>query len=284
MENLNSDLLRTFLAIIDTGSISAGAVRIGRSQTAVSMQIKKLESVLGRPVFERHGRGVSLNTAGEKLEATARQTVSLLDASLAEIKSDELAGLIRLGIPDDRSKTVLSNIVAEFAKSHPRVELVVQCASGATYAQAIAAGKLDVALYEVESTSPHLDVLASERTYWVSSRHHCVHEQDPLPVALFDHDCWWREMALDTLHRSHRDYRVVFSSESVAGVATAIRAGIAVGLLGQSSIEEGFCILSEPGTFQDMHVSKLVLDQRQDLTGSAVRALTEIIRQAFADN
>ncbi|MEQ9199847.1 MAG: LysR substrate-binding domain-containing protein, partial [Rhodospirillales bacterium] len=236
MNKLDSDLLRTFLAIIDSGSMSAGAIRIGRSQSAVSLQMKRLESVLGQPVFDRHGRGVVLSAAGEKLEPTARRTVSLLDMSLADFRSDELAGSIHLGIPDDYSKRVLAGIIAEFAHNHPAVEIKVHCASGAGFPEAVAKGMLDLALFEVEKTLPHQEVLREEKTFWVSSRLHSPDEMNPVPVALFDRDCWWREVALNTLRESKRAYRVVYSSESVAGVAAAIEAGIAVGMLGESGI------------------------------------------------
>ncbi len=282
MDHLDSDLLRSFLAIIDTGSISAGAARIGRSQSAVSLQVKRLEQIVGKPVFERHARGVALSPAGEKLEPVARRTVSLLDASLADIRSDDLAGAIRIGIPDDRSKTVLSGIVADFAKRHPMVELNVQCASGAGYAEAISAGELDLALYEVETAGPRQEILSDERTFWAASRVHSPEVLDPLPVALFDRACWWRDIALKTLRDSGRTYRIVYSSESVGGVAAAIEAGIAIGLLGESGIGKDFRILTEPDIFTRMPHSRLVLDKSGSAAGPAVQAMSEAIRTAFS--
>lgn len=281
MNQLDSDLLRTFLAIIDAGSISAGAARIGRSQSAVSLQVKRLESILGKPVFERHGRGVIISATGEKLEPTARRAVSLLDRSLAEIKSDELAGVIRLGIPDDHSQIVLADIIAEFSKRHPLVELDVRCASGAGFRHAISGGTLDLAIYEVETVASYMEVLRDEKTFWVSSRFHTAHELEPLPVALFDRDCWWRDAALNTLRRSGLAYRVVLSSESVSGVAAAIKAGIAVGLLGQSSIDRGFRILKVPKAFTEMPTSKLVLERRKDLNSAVSEAMAAAIKRAF---
>lgn len=281
MHNLDSDLLRTFLAIIDTGSMSAGAAKIGRSQSAVSLQVKRLEATLGKPVFTRHGRGVIPSAVGEKLEPVARQTVSLLDASLADIKSDELAGAIRLGVPDDHSKTVLANIIASFAEKHPLVEINVRCASGAEFAGAVADGHLDLALYEVETAEDHHQVLAEEKTFWVTSRLHSAHDLSPIPIALFDRDCWWRDVALNTLRRSGLAYRVAYSSESVSGVAAAIRSGVAIGLLGQSSIDKDFRILTEPPGFAAMPVSKLVLDRRRDTSSAVVGAMAETIVRAF---
>lgn len=281
MEKLDSDLLRTFLAIVDTGSISAGGSTIGRSQSAVSLQVKRLESIVGKPVFERHGRGIALTPAGEKLEPVARRTVSLLDASLADIRSDDLEGAIRIGVPDDRSRKILAGIVAEFAKRHPLVELQVHCAAGAGFEQQIADGHLDLALYEVETAGPRHEILSDERTFWVASRFHFPDRLDPLPIALFDRACWWRDVALQTLRHSGRDYRIVYSSESVGGVAAAIEAGIAIGLLGETGIGKDFRVLKEPEIFNRMPHSKLVLDHRGSAAGPAVEVMTEAIRQAF---
>ncbi|MCR9137098.1 MAG: LysR substrate-binding domain-containing protein [Alphaproteobacteria bacterium] len=281
MPKLESELLRTFLAIIDTGSISAGAAKIGRSQSAVSLQVKRLESIIGKPVFERHGRGVVPSPAGEALEPVARHTISLLDASLAQIRSDDLAGTLRIGIPDDRSRTILAGIVAEFSKRHPQVELEVHCAAGAGFAEAVADGRLDLALYEVEAAEPRHEVLSDERTFWVASRFHFPDRLDPLPIALFDRACWWRDVALQTLRRSERNYRIVYSSESVGGVAAAIEAGIAIGLLGEAGIGKEFRILNEPDVFNHMPHSKLVLDQGGLSAGPAGKAMCAAIRQAF---
>lgn len=278
MDRLDSDLLRTFLAIIDSGSMSAAAARIGRSQSAVSLQVKRLESILGKAAFERHGRGVVLSVTGESLEPVARQTISLLDTSLAGIKSDALAGTLRLGISDNHSQTVLADIIAEFANRHPMVELNVQIASGAAFAKAISEGALDIALYEVETLKPGLECLRSEKTHWVASRFHSADELDPLPIALFDRDCWWRDVAITTLRNSGQAYRIAYSSESVAGVAAAIKAGIAIGLLGESSIGKELRILSEPAIFQNMPVSNLVLDRRPDLHSPAAAAMANAIR------
>ena len=123
MNTLDTDLLRTFLAISDAGSFLAGAARIQRSQSAASIQIKKLEALLGTRVFERHGRGVRLTPTGEKLLPAARQSVRLLDKTFAELGNQGLEGALRIGIPDDHSKAVLSRIIADFARMHPKIEL-----------------------------------------------------------------------------------------------------------------------------------------------------------------
>ncbi len=282
MEKLNSDLLRTFLAVAETGSVTKGAARIFRSQSAASLQIAKLEDVLGQPVFERHGRGVVPTEAGDKLLPVARDVTRLLDSTLRDLTSDDLHGKLRLGLPDDQSHAVLSRIVAEFAQSHPLVELEITCALSATYPDALASGTLDLAVYEEANPTPDVDILRREQTCWMMSRHHDLLSRDPVPVALFDRDCWWRDAALNALRASDRTYKVIYSSQSVIGVLAAIEAGVAIGLLGENSQTPDLQALSPKQGFRSMPVSHLVLGSRADADSLAIKAMQGAIRRAFA--
>jgi len=279
MENLDSDLLRTFIAVADAGSVTDGASRIFRSQSAASIQIKRLETVLGRPVFERHGRGVALTDAGRQLLPVARDVTERLDGALREISSDGLRGKLRLGLPED-GRTRLARIVGAFARSHPMVELEVTSTISTAFPDALARGKLDLAVYEVETPAENEEVLLEERTCWAATPHRDFGAMNPLPVALFDHACWWRDVALASLEQANRPYRIVFSSQSVAGVQAAIEAGIAVGLLGASSVDGNMTILAEDFGLGPTPASKLVL-AKSDHDSESVEAMTSAIRAAF---
>ena len=282
MQNLDSDLLRTFLAVAETGSFTDASARIGRSQSATSLQIKRLETIIGRPVFRRHGRGVLLNPAGETLIPVAREVVGRLDGALADLTGQGLAGSIRLGIPDDRSQELLARVLADFAARHPDVELVVKCGSSALFPRDLAAGRLDLAVHDVEAVRPGQQILSEEATCWMASRQHAPDRNDPLPVALFDADCWWREAALASLRDGGRRYRVVFSSESVRGIVAAIASGIAVGLLGSSFACPSFQELGASAGLGPTPRSKLVLDYGSGFPTDAARSLAGTIMSAFA--
>ena len=150
---LDSELLRTFLAVSETGSFSKGAIRIFRSQSAVSLQIKQLENLLGQAVFQRHARGVDLTTTGEKLRLTARNVVNLLDKSFGELKSNPLEGSIRVGIPDEFGETFLAEVIAQFARNYPQVDLSVRCSFSANFPEALAGDEIDLAVFAVENLS-----------------------------------------------------------------------------------------------------------------------------------
>lgn len=282
MDHLNSDLLRTFLAVAETGSVTEGAARIFRSQSAASLQIRKLEELLGQPVFDRHGRGVSLTATGERLLPIAHDVTKTLSSAMRELTADELNGRLRLGIPDDQSKQLLSRIIGEFTQSHPMVELDVSCALSAGFPAALAAGDMDIAVYEVEQAQRDHELLRQEKTFWMMSRHHDLLQRDLLPVALFDRECWWRDAALAALQATGRPFRVVYSSQSVAGVSAAIEAGVAIGLLGHSSLNDKLTCLGAEHGFDEMPTSMLVLGSRSGADDAPVQAMKSAIRQAFA--
>ncbi|NIA70914.1 LysR family transcriptional regulator [Pelagibius litoralis] len=280
-EKLDSELLRTFLAVADAGSVSGGAERILRSQSAASLQIKRLESLLGVPVFERHARGVSLTATGEKLRPLAQRVVDLLDAAIGDLRSEGLEGSLRIGVPDEYGEIILPKIIARFARHHPRVELAVRCGFSADFPAALSKDELDLAVHAVEAAPPASQILLKEKTYWVGARSHSVHEQDPLPIALFDRACWWRDRALQALEAAGRRYRVIYTSESVTGVAAAIEAGVAVGLLGESSLRDGLRPLLPADGFPRMPDSLLVLETGPGARSSVGKAMAATIVEAF---
>ncbi len=280
-ERLDSDLLRTFLAIAEAGSFSKGADRILRSQSAASLQIKRLEELLGQPVFARHARGITLTPAGEQLRPDAQRIADLLDEILGELRPDSLDGSLRIGIPDEYGKTILPEIIAAFARDNSRVELDVRCGFSASFPEALSGGELDLAVHTVETENSNSHVLMREKTIWVGSRNHPTHEQDPLPVALFHRACWWRDRALEALEASGMRFRVVYTSESNAGIKAAITAGAAVGVLGESSVSEDLMVLSSADGFPALPDSNLVLEVNRRGRSPAVQAITKTIIHAF---
>ncbi len=281
MENLDSDLLRTFVAVAEAGSVTDGASRIHRSQSATSLQIKRLEAILGQSVFERHGRGVVLSDTGHRLLPIALDVTARLDSALRDISQTTVSGKLRIGIPDDHSRAKLAQIIAAFTRHHPQAELEVTCAISAEFPDALDKGSLDLAIYEVERTRKHEELLLEDPTCWVSSAHRDFYSDDILPVALFDHACWWRDAAIASLERRSRPYRIVYSSQSVSGVIAAVEAGIAVGLLGRSSLHSGLLIVDEALGFNSTPASKLVMAANGSPETGPLNAMKSAIRAAF---
>lgn len=281
MENLDSDLLRTFAVVAQAGSVTDGAAQIRRSQSAISIQIKRLESILGQTVFERHGRGVILNETGLRLLPIAHEVTARLDAALRDISQNVVKGKLKLGIPDDHGSAKLARIIANFTRLHPHVELEVACALSAGFPRAVEKGELDLAVYEVEVPTLREEILFEDPTCWVSSVHRDFSTENILPVALFDHACWWRDAAIRSLDVRGKPYRVIYSSQSVSGVIAAVEAGIAVGLLGRSSLHSGLAIAGKALDFSPTPTSKLVMSETGRQECEPLVAMKAAIRAAF---
>ncbi|MEM6664389.1 MAG: LysR substrate-binding domain-containing protein [Pseudomonadota bacterium] len=281
MESLDSDLLRTFVAVAEAGSVTDGAARVHRSQSATSLKIKRLETILGLPVFDRHGRGVVLSHTGQTLLPVAKDVTARLDAVHRDILQDAVSGKLRLGIPDDHGRTKLAKIIAAFTRHHPKVELDVTCALSTDFPTALEKGSLDLAVYEVERPSSHEEVLYEDPTCWMSSADRKFPTDECLPVALFDHACWWRDAAINSLDARKTPYRVVYSSQSVSGVIAAVEAGIAVGLLGRSSLHAGLSVVNEALGLESTPASKLVMASSRPEELGPQDAMKSAIRAAF---
>lgn len=281
MDNLDSDLLRTFIAVAEAGSVTDGATQIHRSQSATSLQIKRLEAVLGQVVFKRHGRGVVLTETGQHLLPIAHGITTRLDATLRGISQNAVRGKVRLGIPDDHGRAKLAQIIAAFTRTHPHVELDVTCALSTGFPDALQKGHLDLAVHEVEHPTSGEEVLFEDPTCWVSSSRRDFADAQPLPVALFDHACWWREAAIRSLEARDKPYRVVYSSQSVSGVIAAVEAGVAMGLVGRSSLETGLSVTPAAFGFGFTPASKLVMAENRSASGEPLTAMKAAIRSAF---
>ena len=281
MHNLDSDLLRTFLSVAETGSITDGGLKIGRSQSAVSLQMRRLEEIVGQAVFARTGRGVSLTDAGRQLLPVATEVTARLDATLRDLKGTSLSGTLRLGIPDDHGRAKLTQIIGSFVQAHPYVNLEVTCSLSPEFPEMLSKGGLDLAVYEVEKPHAHEEVIFEDTTHWVLAKQRNLLDLDPLPVALFDRACWWRDAAITSLSATGRAFRVVYSSQSVAGVKAAVEAGVAIGLLGRSSIDASMNMLETDRGFAPTPSSKLVMGVGGTQDPPLTKTMKSVIRSAF---
>ncbi len=279
MSHLNSDHLRSFIAIYETGSMTAGADRIGRSQSAISLQMRLLEDTIGQPVFRRHGRGVTLTPAGEALRPVAVDVVRALDRTLSDLRGEGLQGKIRIGMPDDHTRADLARIISEFAALHRNVELEVQCELGDGYDAALQSGALDIAIFEVPETRPGDVVLREDTMIWMCSKDRDLAGLDTLPIAIFDQSCWWRALALESLAKNGRRHQVVFTSESAAGVRAAAQSGIAAALLSVSDQTADLRALSD---IDERYPSYLVMRRAKGAKGPVCDAMCAAVENAFA--
>mgnify|MGYP001817162938 CR=1 FL=1 len=234
------DVMKTFVAITETGSFSKAAERVFRTPSAVSMQIKKLEDVLGVSVFERDSRSVALTTDGELLLSYSRRILALSNEMMARFVMPEIAGTVCLGAPDDYGNKLLPDVLKRFAETHPNVSVNVIIDTSENLKKRFEKGELDVMLHtssHKHSMEPGASVVLEEDLVWAGLKGGCAYEKDPLPVSMWDGYCAWRTSAVDALGKVGRNYRIAYMSAEVVAQRAAIMADLAVAPMASSFIE-----------------------------------------------
>src|SRR5688500_14732896 len=247
---LDPDQLRTFIAIAETGSFTRAANSVAKTQSAVSMQMRRLEERIGKPLFARDGRASRLSAEGERLLPYARRLIKLQAETVAAFVDDADSGTARLGTPDDYA-AFLPEILGRFAASRPLAELTVTCAPTPMLVQAIHKDEIDIAIITHVASRDHQTPIIARREplFFVTSERHNVHEEEPLPLALGSTHCEWRRTALACLGEMGRPNRVAFSSWNASAVSAAVLAGLAVSVLPASALLPGMRILGPEDGF-----------------------------------
>lgn len=280
---LDNDLLRTFVAIAETGSFRAAAKRVYRTPSAVSMQIKKLEETLRRPLFVRDGRQVTITADGEILLGYSRRMLKLNDEALARFVAPTIEGCVRLGAPDDFGTRFLPNILSRFAAVHGAVDVEVLLEPSVQLLQRLEDGSLDLTLI----TTSHGDkgdrsgeVIFTEPLVWVGLKGGIAWEREPLPLALATHGCSWRQSALDVLDRAGKSYRIAYGSSHCAGQQAALLADLAIAPFPASLVAPPYRRLGQNEDLPKLEIYDIRLLKRPDL-GPAGEALAAEVKASF---
>lgn len=281
--NLDIDLLKTFIAIAESGSFTRAAGDVGRTQSAVSMQMKRLEDLLGRPIFARDGRQNRLTLDGERLLDYARRIVRLNDEAVIAFTKPELTGTVRFGTPDDYADRFLPEILARFARTHPLVQVDVECRNSEHQVGMVAKGEVDLALISCMHLGGNPEPVRTEPLVWVVSMRHCPHMQDPLPIAISQVGCTWRRMALEMLDRFERPYRIAYASSNSNAVNAAVMSGLAVGVVPQICVRPGMRMLSEDEGFPNLGEFDIGLIRAPGKSSEAADALASHIKDSLGN-
>jgi DNA-binding transcriptional LysR family regulator len=258
-EPLDLDQLRTFVAIADTGSFTRAADVVHKTQSAVSMQMRRLEERIGKPIFVRDGRNSKLNEEGERLLGYARRMVRLSEETIAAFDGTELTGAVRLGTPDDYADRFLPEILARFARSNPLVEVSVICEPSLTLLEMVRRDAVDLAIVSNCDEMEGAHVVRREPLLWVSSQAHPVEQQEILPLALSRAPCMWRKAGLEALTGAGRKYRVLYTSGNGTAISAAVLAGLAVTVLAESALRPGMRVLGEADGFPRLPMCEIGL-------------------------
>ncbi|GAA2090180.1 LysR substrate-binding domain-containing protein [Streptomyces albiaxialis] len=233
--DLETALLRSFVTVVRAGSISRAASALGQTQPALSQQVRKLESAVGRPLLHRSPSGVTLTRTGEELLPYAERILALSAQALSET-GRVLTGRCGVGLLEDLAASQLPQALADLARLHPGATLEVLSCSRAEMREAYEAGRVQLVLDEIPDVpAPPRWTVRRPLTWAVGAGVNVA--ADPLPVVLFSETCTWRTSALEALERADRPWRVTFESNSLLGILAAVRAGLGIAALMPANLE-----------------------------------------------
>jgi DNA-binding transcriptional LysR family regulator len=274
--NLDIDLLRAFVTVVETGSFTRTGALLGRTQPAVSLQIRRLEDQLRSPLFDRGGKGIGLTTEGAGLLPQARRLLRLNDEIVSTLGDGDLEGEVRLGAPEDIATMHLPGILGAFARSHPRIKLSVTCDYTANLLDQMSRGMLDLALIKREPVGPELGVRVwSEPLVWVALDT-SIMEASPLPLIIAPAPDIYRKRALGALADAGIAFRASFTSPSLAGQMAALRAGLGVGVLPAAMAPRDLTVLGQ--SLPTLSNSEIALLSARGTGGPADLLAQEVLR------
>lgn len=277
--NLDLDLLRAFVTVAETGNMTSAGERLRRSQSAVSLQIKRLEDQLELKLFDRRPRALRLTAAGERLLAQAGALLALNDAILDEFAEPALEGAVRLGTPEDFATTHLPSVLARFAESHPRVSLEVSCDLTLNLLDRFGAGEFDLVLVKREPSGGEAGVRVwREPLVWAASPRFDVGSAGPLPLVVSPSPCVYRARAVGALDRADRAWRIAYTCGSLAGSQAAVRAGLGVTVLPRDMVPADLAAIDDAAALPDLHDTEVALLAARSLTVPAQRLRDHIVR------
>ncbi len=286
-KNLPMDVLRSFLAISEYGGFTQAGEVLGRSQAAISLQIKRLESSLGKPLFVRSGHTIALTQDGETLMDYARQILSLNDQALMNLQQKTVAGAVRLGIPSEFATALLPRILRRFSTENPGVTLEVNCDLSRNLLADVKRGKYDLVLGLHPSTAEAgRNLVKADRLVWVASRDFQVPgsgQDESLPIICAPEGCIYRSAALAGLDEKQIPWRVVYTIQDLSGIQSAIEEGLGATVLAESTVPRSLRVFGTSSQLPSLGKIGISLISGTKQPGEACRALRSHIQSALSE-
>ncbi|MFW5969635.1 MAG: LysR substrate-binding domain-containing protein [Halofilum sp. (in: g-proteobacteria)] len=281
--NLELSLLRTFVALADIGTVTGVAERLAYTQSAVSMQLRRLESAVAVELVRREGRNLVLTDGGRRLLVYARRMLALNDEAWADLRAGPLTGVIRVGIPDDYAP-LLSSTLAYFHEVYPSVEVEIHCVQSVELVRRVRGGELDIAITTRQRNSPGGEVLRREPLVWAASRAREPSLDDPVALALFAAaEDVFRELALGRLEAAGRSWRIACTSQSMTGIRPALDAGLAIAVVARSMVTPDLRVLDESSGLPELPTVEISLHRPPGRPSEPARWLAGLIQDQWRE-
>ncbi|PSL47884.1 DNA-binding transcriptional LysR family regulator [Chitinophaga niastensis] len=280
---LDLDLLRTFVLAVDMDSFARAAEQVSRSQSAVSLQMQRLEEITGHKLFLKQGRGWRLTASGELLLGYARQLLEINNKAVEALTATHIAGRVKLGLLADFSESGLPLVLARFASVHPQVEIEVTIDRQAVMLQKLQAGKLDVITTFGTHTPEDAIAIGRLPLRWIGGNNKTIALQEPLPLLLFESPCLFRAAGLEALDKVKRSWRPALTSASVAGMWAAAQAGLGITIRTEMGLPAGCIPLSATAGLPPLSEVHIFMLTYQKSPSPAVKRLIDILRETLTE-
>lgn len=280
--NLDLDLVRAFVTVAEARSFTRAGERLGRSQSAVSLQMQRLEDRLGVALLSRDPRHVTLTPGGEAFLPQARRLLRVNDEIVADLRGDDLEGEVRLGAPEDFATVHLPEILGEFARAHPRVALSVTCDLTLNLLDRLRDGALDIALVKREPLGPDLGVRVwREPLVWAAADAAVLRPDEAAPLVVAPAPCVYRRRAVAALDAQGRSWRAAYTSPSLAGQHAALRAGLGLTVLPRDMIPPDLKVLGAAEGLPQLEDAEIALLKARTAIPVAADRLAQFILDAL---
>lgn len=279
LTNLDLDALRSFALGVELGSFAKAAVRLNRSTSAVSAHLKKLEDQTGQVILYKSGRGLQPTAAGERLLSYARRLLELNDEVITLLNNTELEGIIRLGLQEDFSAYLLSDVLGRFSRIHPKAHIEVRVARNAELLELITLGRLDLAVtWEGGIRTPFFQQIGQLPLHWIGATKYPFARanigQEPLPLVMFEAPCVIRKIGIAALDLAGIPWRIAVTSQSLAGIWAAVGAGLGVTIRTRIEPSDTLSILvPEENGLPPLPILGINMHYANDVGSSAVNSL-----------
>lgn len=279
--DLQIEYLKTFITLAEVKGFTKTGNQVNKSQSAVSMQIKRLEEEVGKKLFKRAGRTVELTGEGRVLLKHAVRIVKEHEEAVRALSEPDLKGYIRFGSPDHYAAEITPDLLSRFASTYPDVVVEMQCISSIKIKDAVEKGELDLGICSQLHHSEQ--VIAHDPLVWIAKPGFVIPEHKTLPLAVFDDRCIFRSWTLDALEKQGIKYRIVYVSQSTSGVIEAVRAGLAVAPVVRSNVPSDLNIVGLEKGLPLLPVSNIALHKTKGTVSNAVECFSEHIIRSFGN-
>ena len=277
--NLPTDLLRAFVSVIDLGGYTRAADALGRTQPAISLQMKRLEELLDAKLLSHEGRELKLTEEGEALAVYARQLLRLNDEAVAKLKGRSAKGQIRVGLPTDFSVAFLQDAITEFAREQAKVTMSITCDLSRKILDLLHSDELDIAIALLaREKNPYLVRSWEERPIWAVARDLPVNRQAAVPLVTHPEGCEYRRRMTAALRSEGRDWRIAYTTPDIGGLQRAVSSGMGVTALTRKTLLPDMRILAARDGFPAMEPIRIGLFYKhQRLSGAGLMLVDSLI-------